>query len=474
MTRPPLGIATRLFYGVGSVAYGVKDNGFSFFLLLYYNQVLGLPEEWVAAGIMVTLLVDAFSDPIVGYFSDNFRSRWGRRHPLMYAAALPVAASYFLLWSPPAGLSPPALLAYLVVVAIGVRTLVDFYEVPSSALVAELTDDYHERTKLLSFRYSFGWWGGLTMAVLAYAVFLQPDSTHSVGVLNPDGYRRYGLAASCIMLGAILVSALGTHRYIPYLRQPPARRQIGLGGALREMRETLTSRSFVALLCAGVFLAAAAGMTAALNIYFNTFFWQLTSDQIALLVLPNFVSAVLAFALAPRVSRRLGKRRAVIVVALGALFFGPLPVVLRLLGLFPPNGSPALIPTLMVANTVTVTLFIAASILISSMVADIVEESELTTGRRSEGLFFAGATLVQKASSGLGVLIAGLLLRAIDFPRQAKPADVDPAVVQSLGLVYAPVIVGLYLVGILFLSTYRIDESTHAANVETLRRRSVG
>src|SRR6185295_9907606 len=135
----------------------------------------------------------------------------------------------------------------------------------------------------------------------------------------------------------------------------------------------------------------------ALNIYFNTYFWQLTSDQIALLVLPNFVSAVLAFVLAPRVSRRLGKRRGVLLVALAALFFGPMPVVLRLLGLFPANGSPALLPTLLVATTVTVTFFIAASILVSSMVADVVEESELSTGRRSEGLFFAGATLVQKA-----------------------------------------------------------------------------
>jgi hypothetical protein len=66
------------------------------------------------------------------------------------------------------------------------------------------------------------------------------------------------------------------------------------------------------------------------------------------------------------------------------------------------------------------------------------------------------------------------LLRVIDFPRQAKPADVDPAVVQNLGLVYAPVIVGLYLVGILFLSTYRIDKATHEANLETLRRRRAG
>ena len=80
--------AVKLYYGFGAVAYGVKDNGFSYFLLLFYNQVLGLLAAWVGAAIMIALLVDAFSDPMVGCASDNLHSRWGRRHPLMYASAL--------------------------------------------------------------------------------------------------------------------------------------------------------------------------------------------------------------------------------------------------------------------------------------------------------------------------------------------------------------------------------------------------
>ena len=148
-------IWTEVFYGFGSVAYGVKDNGFSFFLLLYYNQVLGLPEAWVGLG-MIALVLDAVSDPIVGYASDNTHSRWGRRHPFMYAAAVPVAVSYYFLWTPPAGLSGGALFAYFLALAILIRTLITFYEIPSSALVAELTDHYDQRTSMLSYRYFFG------------------------------------------------------------------------------------------------------------------------------------------------------------------------------------------------------------------------------------------------------------------------------------------------------------------------------
>ena len=140
----------------------------------------------------------------------------------MYASAVPVALSYYLLWTPPAGLSHQALFAYFVVVAILVRIFIAFYEIPSSSLAAELTDHYDQRTSILSYRYFFGWWGGLTMAVLAFAVFLQPDATHPVGVLNPDGYRRYGLAASVLMAVAILISALGTHSHIPQPAQAAA------------------------------------------------------------------------------------------------------------------------------------------------------------------------------------------------------------------------------------------------------------
>lgn len=463
---------TKLFYGFGSVAFGVKDNGFAFFLLLYYNQVLGLPERWVGLGIMLALMLDAVSDPIVGYVSDHLHSRWGRRHPFMYFAALPAAGSYFLLWNPPRDLSPEALFVYFVVVAVFVRTMITFYEIPSSSLVAELTDDYDERTKILSYRYFFGWWGGLAMSILAYSVFLQPDADHPVGVLNPEGYRTYGAVASVVMAVAILVSAAGTHSYIPHLRKP-SQLPGGLGASMREMWATLSNRSFIALFCAGIFLAMAAGLVAALSIYFNTYFWELSSDEISLLVMANFVSAAAAVAIAPRVSGRYGKRKGAILMALSMLVIGPLPVVLRLLDLFPANGSPFLLPILLVANTTSVTLIIVFSVLNSSMIADVVEDSEIVTGRRSEGTFFAANSFVQKSVSGMGVFLSTMLLSAIAFPRGAQPGAVDTGVVRNLGLVYIPILGLLFVAVITFLRSYRISRAGHADNVRRLAERRV-
>lgn len=469
MQQSVLPIWTKLFYGFGSVAFGVKDNGFAFFLLLYYNQVLGLPERWVGFGIMLALMLDAISDPVIGYLSDHLRSRWGRRHPFMYAAALPVGISYYFLWNPPAGLSVPQLFAYFVALAVLVRILISCYEIPSASLVAELTDHYDERTSILSYRFLFGWWGGLTMAVLAYAVFLRPDATHPVGVLNPSGYRTYGLAASLIMTAAILTSAAGTHSFIPHLRPPP-RHGRGLPGAVAEITQTLANRSFLGLFCAAIFGGMAGGITAALTLYFNTYFWELSSLQMSVLTLLNFVSAAVAFAFGPGLSRRLGKKRAALTTAVIVMTFGPMPIVLRLCGLFPENGSPLLLPTLAVFNTTLVSLFIMASIFLASMLADVVEDNEVGTGRRSEGTFFAVNAFVQKSVSGIGIFSSTLLLGLIGFPRGAQPGAVEASVVRNLGLVYVPTLALLYTITLGFLSMYRISRATHQANLERLGR----
>jgi len=470
----PLSTRLKLLYGVGSVAYGIKDGGFGFFLLLYYNQVLGLPESWVGLGIMIALVIDALSNSVVGYVSDNLHSRWGRRHPFMYASIVPVAVGYFCLWNPPGGLSQEALFAYFLVTAVLVRLCINFYEIPSAALAAELTSHYDERTSLLSFRFFFGWCGGLAMGALAYAVFLQPDAAHPVGVLNPEGYQSYGLAASGVMAGAILLSALGTHSRIPTLRQPPPKQPFTLGRTLREVRETLADRPFLVLLVGGVFSAMAAGLSASLNIYFNTYFWELSSDQISALVLANFLSAAIALAVAPRLSAAFGKKPSAIGVSVMAIAIAPVPIVLRLLDVFPRNDSPALLPTLLAINVVEVTLIIVASILVSAMVADVVEHSELSTGRRSEGLFFAARTFVQEAVSGMGVLASSLILGIIGFPEGAKPGEVSPEVVRGLGMVYAPALVLLYGVSVVFLAGYRISRASHERNLAELAKRASG
>jgi len=468
MSQPgqKVGLSTKLYYGVGSVAYGVKDNGFAYLLLIYYNQVLGLPAQWVGAGIMAALVVDAITDPIVGYASDNLHSRWGRRHPFMYASALPVSVAFCLLWNPPADLSQSGLFAYFLVTAILVRIMITFYEIPSTSLVAELTTDYDERTAMLGYRFFFGWWGGLSMAVLAFLFFL-PESRGGVTGYQP-GYELYGRVAGVVMFVAIMTSALGTHRHIPNLRKPPEQHGFELARTARELRETLSHRSFLVLFLSALCTAMAAGVTTSLNIYFNTYFWELRSDQIGLLNLPYFMSAAVALFAAPRLSIGLGKKYAAITIAAIAFMGAPLPMLLRLVDLFPANGTDTLFYTLLVFGFVEVSLIIIASILISSMVADIVEDSELKTGRRSEGVFFAARSFAQKAVHGIGTFSATMILMAIEFPTDAKPGEVAPEIVRNLGLVYVPVLMVVYMAALAFLTGYRISRESHTDNLRRL------
>jgi Na+/melibiose symporter-like transporter len=272
------------------------------------------------------------------------------------------------------------------------------------------------------------------------------------------------------MAMAILTSALGTHSYIPYLRKP-SERPHGFAGTVREVLTTLSNRSFIALFCAGISLAMAAGLMASLSIYFYTYFWELSSDQISVLVVANFISATAAVAISPVVTTRYGKKSGAVRIALFLLATGPVPVILRLIDLFPANGSPALMPLLLISNTTSVTLIIVFSVLVSSMVADVVEDSEITTGRRSEGMFFAVNSFVQKAVSGIGIFVSTLVLRAIDFPVDAKPGAVDPEVIRNLGLVYVPLLGVLIVVVISFLSSYRITRAGHEANLRRLAER---
>ena len=463
----PVDLVTKVFYGFGSVAYGIKDNGFQTFVLLFYNQLVGVPAGLTGLAIFLALIVDAVMDPIVGQMSDHWRSRWGRRHPFMYVSAAPVALSYLALWNPPHS-STGVLFAYLFAIAVIVRTFITFYEIPSSALAPELTTDYDERTRILGYRYMFGWAGGLGMTFLAYAVFLTPTRQYPVGQLNPVGYSHYGTVAAIVMFLAILISAAGTHRRIPLLRQPPEQSPTTVGGYFREMAATLSHRSFAMVAIGALFSSIGQGVIFAIALYNGTFFWELSSIQLLILITQNFAGAVLAMALAPALSKRFGKRETTIATLALSVLVGILPISLRLLGWFPANHTPALLPTLLAFGAVSSSLGISAAILISSMISDVVEDSELTTGRRSEGLFFAANSLAQKAVSGTGPLIVGLMLTVVHFPARAQPGHVPAQVLRHLGMLYVPIYVLPYLIAIGFFSAYRISRSTHEDNLRRL------
>jgi glycoside/pentoside/hexuronide:cation symporter, GPH family len=470
---PPPSLATKISYGFGAIAYGVKDNGFGFFLLIFYSQVLGVDARLIGLAITIALLLDALSDPVVGYWSDNFRSKWGRRHPFMYASALPVAASFFLLWNPPEGWSDVALFWYVLVISVLIRTCITFYETPSSALAPELSDNYDQRSGLLSLRFFFGWTGGNLMAVIMFVVLFPAFATPTIpnGQFNKDAYSTYGLIASVMIFVAIMVSALGTHKRIVHLKAPPPVRSLTIGLIFKEIFETLANRSFIALFLAAIFGAIASGLSASMTFYFTSFFWGFTPQQTGLLTISVFVSAIIGAVMAPIVTKSIGKKQGAMIIGLVAFLGAPLPIVLRLLGVMPDNGDPTLFWIVMLANMVDTGLIICFQILSASMLADLVEDAEIKTGRRSEGIFFAASTFIRKSVQGLGVITAGFVLAAAQFPAGVKPDQIPEEALTRLGLFYVPTILFLWLTMLAIMSTYRLKREDHENNLRELASR---
>ena len=471
-TKASVSVGRKVAYGFGSVAFGVKSNGFDYFFLIFYSQVMGVSAYLVSLALMIALMVDALRDPLIGYLSDNTRSRWGRRDPFMYAAAIPAAVAYYFVWNPPAGLEGDALFPYIVTIAILVRTLITVYEIPSSSLVAEMSDDYDERTSMLSYRYFFGWTGGTLMGAFATIFILVPTATVPNGMFNVEGHGQVGAIAAISIFLAIMISALGTHKMIPDLKPPPPARQLSLMLIYREVFETLASRSFLALFLAALFGAVASGVSTTLSFYFSTFFWGFSTEQIGLISLSVVISALMAFFISPAISRRLGKKRGAITIGLMAFTVAPAPILLRLLGLMPQNSDPMLFPLVLSIIVVDVALIIAYQTLSSSMIADLVEEAEIKTQRRSEGVFFASVTFVRKVTQGIGAAVAGVLLTISQFPAGATPDQVPEAVLTTFGWFYVPVIFGLWMIMIACLSLYSVDRRAHEANLETLAKRA--
>lgn len=464
--RPTVGWPTLILYGFGACSAGIKSRALSSFLLIFYNQAVGMTPAAVALAISIITIFDAIVDPLTGQLSDNFRSRWGRRHPFMYAAAIPLAVGFFLLWNPPAWVPHNYLFIYLLLCLMTIRLFDTFFELPSLALAPELIEDYDRRTIIVSMRIFFRTIAGLLFTIAAFQIFLAED--HG-GVTSREGYFVFALAGSAVMLISILSSTLATHRFIPWLRKAdPEKKRMHF---FRDVWGLVRVPAARTMLIVGMLTAIASGARNGLDLYFGVYFWELTQTQLSFFTTLTAVATLGGAVLVPFVSKRLGKRNgAVAVYALG-FFNGVLPIGLRLLDLMPENGSAPLFVILSIESFVQGLLYVMSAVLLNSMLNDVVEEVEVANGNRSEGLLFSADAFFTKAVSGLGVLISGGVLTLIAFPAKARPGAVAPEVIWNLGAIYVPVVGLITITVVLTLLRFPIDRSRHEANLATLRER---
>ena len=457
-----LPVTTKLFQAFGALPGAVKDWAFATFLLLFYNQVLGLSAAWAGAALMIAVFVDAITDPAVGSYSDGLVSRWGRRHPLMYASVLPMAATLYLLFSPPDGLGQWGLFAWLLTFAIASRVAMTFFAIPWAAMFPELTDDYVERSEVLAWRYGFGIMSVALVTALSFTFVFPSTPEFEVGQLNPVGYARFAPFVALLVAGMALATALLTHREIKYIRQPAAKSRFAVGTVLADLKETLTNRNFLLLFIGLLFSHTLTGTVEAMRIYLTTYFWGFTPDDLRWFALAA-VGAFAALFIIPTLNRRFDKRTLLIATMTLSILDGAVIISLRFLDILPPNGDPALLWIILVNEVFRGFVSVIIGTMFISMVADTIDEQELRTGQRQEGVFSAAIGFSGKAISGFGILFAGLLLDlVIAFPQGAGPDDLAEPVTVRLGLVMGYLLPFLYFLPLALVRTYNLSRTKHA------------
>lgn len=446
----------RVAWGLGGWADNFIFQVLIILALPIYNIELGIDPVWVGVALMIPRLFDAITDPLMGNISDNTRSRWGRRRPWIFVGALASAALLPLLWMPPFT-DKVAVIIYFGIISTIYALTYTMFVVPYTALGFELTEDYDERTKVMSWRMYIGLIAGLCLPNLY--VWCQSD-LFGGNVLAGARVVTFLVGISVLITGCL--PALLCREKVAAKAQP----KIKLGKAILE---TIKDKPFRLLLSGYVIIITGLLTSAAVALYVNIYHVfggdkKLAAEVSALGGMAGVIAAYLGVRLAGWISAKTGKRETMIgglglaLLSVGSMVFTMRPgfEVTEVLGF---KFHPQIISFFFYGMGQQ-----ACWLMIDSMTADVCDEDELRTGLRREGMFGAVKSLALKAGVALTGLTGGLVIKLSGAGDAAE--GVAPEVAQTLKTLFVSIqSVGL-VAGILVFVFYPI---TRAKSEETRR-----
>jgi Na+/melibiose symporter-like transporter len=453
-------VKEKFFYASGAVANGVKTDAFTFFLLFFYSNVIGLSPGLASLAIFIALMVDAFTDPLMGVISDRTKHKFGRRHPYFLLGMIPMGLSYFMLFSIQTSweLSQQYLFVWMLTFTMLTRLGMTIFEVPHRSLGSEMSRSYTERTSIFATRELFGWMGGLFNAFLAYTIFFKDTPDYMPGTKNPEPWIYYGMTGATIMCISVLVTYFGTLKYRETYEVEIAAFNLRL--ILNQIFIALKNKSFLIFFFGYLFIAVSWGMGSSLQIYMNTYFWEFKSIMLASYLGIYVLSTISAFLLVPALVKVIEKRTILLLAIMFAALIPPIPIFLFINGFLPASGTwdlfYATIPFVYIGNT----CLSSSAIIRESMLGDISDEVQLDSKIGQQGLMFASSSLIGKLNTGLGILMAGIALEFISFP---QGMDVTPSAenIFNLAMVQGPLVAILMFIPFGIFSIYGIDRYRH-------------
>ena len=463
-----LNTSFKINYSIGSIPNGIKTDTFTFFLLFFYSNIIGLNPALAGTAIFIALCVDAITDPLMGTISDRTNSFIGRRHPFMFISFIPMSVGYILLFAPRQDwdLSQNDLFLWMTIFTIITRIGMTLFDIPHRAFGGEITKNYEERTLLMSWREMFAWIAGLGNAFLGYGVFFSSTTEYPQGQLNPDAWFPFALTGAILMIISVLYCSYTTRDQAKNLSKWSG--TISLLSILKELKIALSNRSFMIFFFGNLFLSLSWGLANTLTLFVNTYFWDFEATQIKYFLPVYFVGTIFAFYLTPKMVKRFNKRN-IVLICIGMVgLLSPLAFILYNLGLTPENGSYELVFFISTFLVFLVTFNIVGIMVRDSMIGDIADEVELQSGKRQEGILFAAVGFMQKLNAGLGTFFAGQVLSLINFDRLNHTAEQA----YTLAFVQGPVTTLLMIIPIIIFSMYSLTAQRHRDILEKLKSRT--
>ena len=451
MKKVPLG--TTIAYGMPGVGAGYMYLLMSLYVMKFSTDVLLIAPAVMGIIFSISRIWDAISDPIAGYLSDRTTFKFGRRRTWMLLSFVPISFGFLAVFSPPEGMQGQSLDLWMMIAILSFYSAITLFNVPHMALGAELTDDYHERTRLFGVRH-IGFTFGSILSLVSMSLLISEEN-------SPTGDVRE--LASNLAFFAVAVMSLMIFFSVSRLKEDPKFQNRVNKNPFRAFRDIWVN-PHAKILIIVLFIENLGGAVIGVLTLYVTQYIIGTPALAPLMILAYMLPSALSVPFWIPLSRRFGKinlwvfSMAFTGISFGATFFTPFidsvtaRVVIMFVGAFLAGIAAG-----------------CGGAIGPSIKGDVIDYDEYLTGERKEGSYFAALNFVYKSATGIMLLVTGFVLQFSGFiPNEPQTMEVKIALISLYGLV--PLV--FYSLGAYLLyKKFKFGEKEHAVIKQQIQER---
>jgi len=421
-----LKLKEKMGYASGDIASNFYWRVFDVFLFIFYTDVFWLSAAAVGTMMLVTRLIDAFSDPIMGAIADRTQTKYGRFRPYLLWGIIPIAAAGVLTFTVP-DLGDDGKLVWAYATYIFMMLAYTFINVPYGALLGVITHDTQQRTILTSFRFIGAFSGGSLVA------YMTPQLVTWLGQGNEATGWQYTMVLYG-MIAAILftITFLTTRERI----SPPANQKTPV---LQDLKDLTNNKPWIVLFSLALIIMMTISLRASTGTFYFKYYVQ-RPDLIGSFAMAYMLALAVGAASTPLLTKLCDKRKLLmilmsLVAALSAIFY------------MIPKDNIALMFGLQIAIGLALG---PKSPLVFSMYADTADYSLWRTGRRATAMIFSAAAFAQKLGGALAGAMIGWLLSSMGYiANQVQSGASEHGIVLLMTLI--PAVFALLAVPLIWL-----------------------